>query len=253
MTTTDATRVSLRDVREAACRALMAHGASPGEARTAAAMVLDAELIDGVGLAALIDDLTRESWSRTPVRVTDVADPVVAGVADRAASVVLGSPVANRLLREGPLAVELIAGEGGLCAAGVPCAVARSSLLDAVMLEIARTSGADVAVVICPSTRPGPTDPDRDVAHRRGQLRLATPDGRVGVSTTKLPSVWCEMTDGPGVLAQRNPDRDDLGLSWRTAQDRARVRATAAERGLTVETSVWRRVYDASRRYLVPG
>lgn len=71
--------------------------------------------------------------------------------------------------------------------------------------------------------------------------------------TTELPSVWREMTDGPGVLAQRNPGRDGLGLSWLKAEDRAQVRATAADRGLTVETSVWRRVYDASTRYLVPS
>ncbi|MDN5803500.1 MAG: hypothetical protein L0H26_02775 [Microlunatus sp.] len=231
-------RASLRDVREAAFRALSAHGASRGEARAAAEMVLDAEVVHGVGLAALVDDLEREPWNRTPVEIAPVTGPGDGGEPAATGRFVLGSASLNRLLREGPLAVELLAGDSDVRAVGVPCAVAAPSLLDELTLEIARISGTDVTVVIGGSP---------------SQLRVATPDGDVGVSTAQLPSALRELLVVPGMLAVRDVERVDLALSWVTSRDRVRARAAAAERGMTVEADLWRRVYDASRRYLVPG
>lgn len=252
---TATTRISLRDAREAATRALIAHGASHGEAGTAAAMVLDAELVDGVGLATLVDDLAREPWSRTPVEVTSMPGPRNGGAADHPAHLVLGSPTVNRLLREAPLAVELIVGEGDLRAVGVPCAVSASSLLDAVTREVARNSGQTVTVLLCTATEPGSGDPGRDIPKQRGQLRLATPDGDLGISPLiPVHPLWEELVGGSGVLALRDVDwSDDLEWHWVSAEGRAQARARVAEQGLSVETSVWRQVYDASRRYLVPS
>lgn len=255
MTTTDTTRVSLRDIREAAFRALSAHGASHGEARTASRMVLQAELTHGGGLAALLDDLRREPWSRTPVEVAPVPGDGAVGPG----ILVLGSAAVNRLLREAPLAIELVAGDRDARAVGVPCAVADgSALLDSLSIEIARGSGADVAVIICAPVQSSPT-PTSDGAGRNagrasGQLRLARPDGSVGIGALgHLPPVFEQAMGCPGVMALRDIEHlGDVDLSWISADDRAHARAQAAANGVTVDTGIWGDVYAACRRYLVP-
>ena len=253
-------RVSLRDVREATTRALVAHGASHGEAQTAAAMVLEAELADGSGLAALIEDLTREPWSRTPITTTTTTTtttvpPPPGREADRTTSLVLGSATVNRLLREAPLAVELIAGDPDLGVVAVPCSVASASLLDAVMIEVAVTSGVEVAVLVCAAPGPVATRSTQDGTPSWGELRVAGPDGSVRISSLSAwPSAWRDVLDGPGIVAVRALDRpDELTGREVTAEDRVRVRVRAAEQGLSVQTEIWRQVYDASRRYLVPS
>ncbi len=252
------TRVSLRDVREATTRALIAHGASHGEAQTAAAMVLEAELADGSGLAALIEDLTREPWSRTPITTTTTTTRVASPPgreADRTTSLVLGSATVNRLLREAPLAVELIAGDPDPGVVAVPCSVASASLLDAVMIEVAVISGVDVVVLVCAAPGPVATRSTHDGTPSWGELRVAGPDGSVRISSLSAwPSAWRDVFDGPGIVAVRALDRpDELTGREVTAEDRVRVRVRAAEQGLSVQTEIWRQVYDASRRYLVPS
>ncbi|MEO7129781.1 MAG: hypothetical protein ABIZ07_00195 [Dermatophilaceae bacterium] len=254
MTTTNTTRVSLRDISEAAFRGLTAHGASHGEARMASRMVLQAELMGGGGLAALRDDLAGQPWNRTPVEVS--AAPL--GTADGAGKFVLRSPDGNRLLREAPLAVELVASGGDAHAVGVPTDVAGTALLDAVSLEIAEASGTGVAVIICPSPQPGaetaPGGSSEGSVPETGQLRWARPDGSMGVGTIKsLPIAWQHLLDGPGVLALRDTEAlGDVELSWISAEDRAGIRAQAASGGVPVDTDLWQTVYGAARRYLVP-
>lgn len=255
MTTNDMTRVSLRDISEAAFRSLTAHGASHGEARASSRMVLQAELNDGGGLAALLDDLGREPWSRTPVEVT----PMHGDAAGESGIVVLGSSASNRLLREGPLGVELVVGDPVVRAVAVPCVVAGSTaLLDSVTLEIARGSGADVAVVICQPAAPNlaatSDGADRNTARGAGQLRLARSDGSVGIGIlAHLPPAFEQAIGRAGVLAVRDSEQlGEVDLSWIRADDRAHVRAQAAATGVRVDTGIWRDVYAASRRYLVP-
>lgn len=248
------TRVSLRDISEAAYRGLTAHGASHGEARTAARMVLQAELIGGGGIAALLDDLVNKPWSGAAV---EVSGPAV-GTADQTGQLVLRSPEGNRLLREAPLAVELVTSGGDARVVAVPTAVAGSALLDAVTLEIARASGVGVGVVICPSWQSRSEDASGGSNHasaqQPSQLRWARPDGSMGVGTLdQLPATWQQLLDGPGVLALKDIEQvSDVELNWISAEDRAQIRAQAAVDGLMVEADLWPRVYEAARRYLVP-
>lgn len=149
MTTADTTsagttKVSLRDLSEAAFRALTAHGASHGEARAAARWCFRPSCTVGGGLVALRDDLAAQPWSRTPVEIVETAD----GPNRQPGAVELRSPAGNRLLREAPLAVELVTSGGDERVVRVPCAVVGTALLDAVLLEAARVSGTVVAVVI---------------------------------------------------------------------------------------------------------
>lgn len=247
-TTMETTRVSLRDIFEAAFRGLTAHGASHGEARTAAQMVLAAELFGGSGLAALQADLQSPSWSRTPVEVCPTPafdDPGYA---------VLRSPVGNRLLREAPLAVELVASDGDVRVVAVPTVVAGPILLDTVALEAARVSGAGVVVVVCSSGRPR-DETAREDPQQSGHVRSARPDGSLGVAILDpMPDSWQQMVLGSGVLAMRETELlDDIEMGWTSAIGRAEVRAEAAAGGVVVDAELWRSVYQASRRYLVPG
>lgn len=233
------TRISLRDLYEAAYRALMAHGASNGEARTAARMVQQAELTGGGGLDALREDLAASPWSRTPVEVLAAAD----GANAQPGAVELRSPEGNRLLREAPLAVELVASGQDEGVVKVNCAVAGSALLDAVLLESAQASGAPVAVVIGSTT----VQPSH-------QLRAARPDGSLGIGTlTHPPTGWTPQAEDAGVVALRDVEQfGEQDLRWSSADDLAQVRADAAAAGMTVDATVWQDVYAASRRYLVP-
>ena len=248
-TTTTTTRVSLRDLNEAAFRALVAHGASHGEARAAARMVLQAEFTGGGGLSALRDDLAAQPWSRTPVEIVDVAD----GSDAQGEAVELRSQGGNRLLREAPLAVELVTSGGDERIVEVQCAVAGTSLLDAALLEAARVTKTAVAVVIGSATeRDGA---GRSVTQPSAQVRLARPDGSLGVGTVShLPSGRVAPTvQGEGVVALRDVEGlGELDLSWASADELAQVRAKAAAVGVTVDARAWNSVYAASRRYLVP-
>ncbi|MDN5767944.1 MAG: hypothetical protein L0H96_10110 [Humibacillus sp.] len=247
-TSASSTRVSLRDLSEAAFRALTAHGASHGEARAAARMVLQAELHGGGGLAALRDDLAAQPWSRTPVEIVETAD----GPNHQPGAVELRSPGGNRLLREAPLAVELVASGGEERVVTAHCAVAGTALLDAVLLEAARVSGNAVALVIGSAT--GSDGTGRGATQPSAQVRLARPDGSLGFGIlSQLPTAWPPAAEGEGVVALRELEQlGGLDLSWTSANDLTQARAEAAAVGVTVDATAWNTVYTASRRYLVP-
>lgn len=227
----DTTRISLRDLSEATFRALMAHGASNGEARVAARTVLLAQFTGGDGVGAVLADLAGPVWSRSSVSLSRESGVVS-----------LGSLAENRLLREVPLAVELVA-SGDEEVVQVVCDVVEPALVDAVLLEAARVSGAPIAaVVMCSADGTG------------HELRVARPDGRLGLATLhSLPNVWESRPQSQGVVVLR--DVDVLGeavLKWNSARGRAEARAEAAKFGLSVDAPAWRKAYAAAREYLVP-
>lgn len=241
------TVVSLREINEVTFRALKTHGASHGEASTAARLVQADEIIEGRGLTAVLDDVTREPWQPTAVEISAPID--VSG----ARAVVLGSASDNRVLREGPLAVELVAGDPQLDVVGAPGAVAGSALLDPVLLEIAREDCREIAAVLCTTEQPtagAVTAATGLTAH----VRWAHPDGSTGIATLDtVPTLCHRVLGGPGVLALR-----DIGLldgfvpGWIHPAGRAVMRARAAADGITVDAASWWALRTAARRYLVP-
>jgi hypothetical protein len=98
-TTSDAgtCRVAVREIREAAWRALYAAGASAGEAAVAAAAVAFAEVVHGQGLQALLAELPTVPAARTPV-ATCSRDGVDA----------LEDPASRGLLLLAPLGIGLL-------------------------------------------------------------------------------------------------------------------------------------------------
>lgn len=225
------TRISLRDLSEATFRALVAHGASNGEARVAWRMVLQAQFTGGGGVGALLADLAGPAWSRSPVSLVREAGVVA-----------LGSASINRLLREAALAVELVA-SGDEGSVQVACDAVEPALVDAVLLKAARVSGAPIAAVVT-----------RSSDARSYELRVARPDGSLGVATlTELPSSLEPWARFPGVVATRDIDAlREATLDWTSASDRTDARADAAKFGLTVEALARHKVYAAARQYLVP-
>lgn len=245
------TVVSLREINEATLRALKTHGASHGEASTAARMVLEAEILDGSGLTAVLDDLPRAPWQAAPVEMT------TPGAAPGARAVVLGSSTTNRILREGPLVVDLAAGDPHLDVVAAPGEVTAKALLDPLLLEIARVGNHEIAVVLC--TREPATGGASSPGHPAGpamaaHVRWARPDGSMGVATIDaVPALCRQLLAEPGVLALRDVDLlGGLVPTWILPAERSGLRERAAGRGVTVDAATWWAVRTAARRYLVP-
>lgn len=91
-------------------------------------------------------------------------------------------------------------------------------------------------------------------AEPAGQLRLARPDGSLGIGAAGRPAEgWRLSSAGDGVVARRDVEQvDEVDLSWTSADDLALARARAAAAGVAVDAAAWNTVYTASRRYLVP-
>lgn len=235
-------RVSLREIRECVFRALSAHGASPGEAATAAAMVVDAELQGHRGIHVVLRDLERGRWEQGAVQIADPGS-------EAQARVVLGDPTGNRPLRHLPLGAHLAAAEPGRDVY-VPGDMADSACLDVVLLEVAQATERPVALVQVPQGR-------------RTEFRVALADGSLGHGRAEGLAEWGAEDIGTAVdhgcaadgvwlfvpatpSAQASPD-----LTWVSAPARAQARASAARAGRLITAEPWWALYEASRRYLV--
>ncbi|MEO5832595.1 MAG: hypothetical protein ABIR83_04400, partial [Nakamurella sp.] len=60
-------RVAVREIREATYRAVIAAGASAGEASTAAELTVHTEIHCGAGITAVLDELPRVPRRRVPM------------------------------------------------------------------------------------------------------------------------------------------------------------------------------------------
>lgn len=238
-------RVSLREIRECTFRALSAHGASHGEASTAARMVLDAELQGHRGIGVVLSDLQRDAWSRDSVQIID------SGPGDRdGGAVVLGDPASNRLLRHAPLAAHLAAAETGR-AVYVPGEMVGFSCLDAVLLEVAAATQRPAWLI---------EPPQQDSS----ASRVALPDGSLGRGMSQLLADWAgydlpagveEDTGAAGIWLLSSPTvgkPEAPDLTWVSASERVEARSSAAREGRLITASTWWALYAAARRYLVP-
>lgn len=235
-------RVSLREIRECTFRALSAHGASPGEAATAARMVVDAELQGHRGIRVVLSDLGRTRWQQQSVQITDTSH-------EPNAPVLLGDRRTNQLLRHVPLAVHLTAAEPGR-AVFVPWDLVGIVCVDAVMLEVAEASDCPVVLV-------------RRSEGRNTEARVARADGSLGTGTGAGVFKWAGGDIGSAAADDLGADGVWLfvpvagnvhvpaGLTWVSAQERIDARAAAAREGRLITGEAWWALYAASRRYLV--
>ena len=239
-TPTRAERVSIRDIRESAYRALVAHGASHGEAATAADQVLHAELHSSSGLTALLADLALPTWPGTGMTLTRHAPASGCNVC------VVSGPGRGNLLRAGCLLTELAASRQEPDT--VVCSPDQSVLdttIDFLLLEAASVAGQPVAAVLVGEDG-GP------VAARAGD-----PAGGAGAvdATDVLPDSLQEPLRQslvhPGVAVLRVSEVKP-GPGWVTADACASRRRQAAAVGVLVEAQAWQAAYAAARGFLVP-
>ncbi len=235
-------RVSLREIRECTFRALSAHGASQGEASTAARMVVDAELQGYRGIRLVLSDLQRDPWPREGIQVSDSQQGL-------GGSVVLGDRASNRLLRHVPLAAHLAAAEPGR-GVYVPGAMVGVACAEAALLEVAEATQRPAALV--------PVLPGGD-----GASRVALADGSLGTGMTKdlLERAGIHLDDtldadtgsgGVWLFSYEDPSAHDApDLTWVSASERMATRASAAHEGPLITATAWWALYAASRRYLV--
>jgi hypothetical protein len=231
--------VSLRETRESAYRALVAHGASHGEAAGAAEQVLDAEIHHGTGLAALLADLAAPAWPPTGMTVTrhQTGSSVI---------LVLAGPDRSSALRQGCLLTELHASQQDH--ATVVCSEDRydaDATFDALLLDAASISGRCVAVT---GVAPGGVATSGRAADRSGGVGPVEPadvlpDGLGPLLARLLPL---------GGLAVVRPRQLRAAAGWRTAEVRDAVRREAAWGRLLIERRTWDAVHAAARRFLVP-
>lgn len=226
-------RVALREIREYAYRALVVSGASPGEAAASAEQVLHAEVHAREGLAGLVTDLARGPWPRAGLSCTRRSAP----------RPVLEVSCGEREgeLRVGAALVDLAAGEAEPAVVVAAADVPVTSLLDAVLLTAAATSGTIIAAV-------------RRTPNGHFVVRLATRDGDLGDGL--LDAGLASSVAGPDTLVVLTALRvDEPGLTqltWSSAADRAVRRREAALHGIEVDAGAWRVVAEQAQLFLVP-
>lgn len=221
------TRVALREIRETAFRALVAVGASTGQADTAAGQVLDAELHHGAGLRGLLEDLRLGPWrdGAVPVR-NDETHRVVGGAA------------ATDTLRLGVHLVELAVARPG----SRPAVSAMPLPLDPLLDDLLMRASGQVGSPVCAATS----------LSNRLAVRVATPEGAVawgdhGLIVSTVPSAPAARLT---VFVASEVDHT-MG-QWQLRESRDAHRRRAAREGLYVDTTVWDPAYEAARAYLVP-
>lgn len=233
-------RVSIRDIRESAYRALVAHGASHGEAATAADQVLHAELHASSGLTALLADLALPAWPHTGMTLTRQAR--ASGFQVSAVS----GPGRGDLLRAGCLLTELAASLPGpatvVCSPDLP---GLDATIDFLLLEAASAAGRTIAAV-------GLTDDGHSVAARAGDpAGGAGPVDAAVVLPVSLRDAMNRFLPHGGVAVLQPPDVRP-GRGWVTADARASRRRQAAASGVLVDAQAWQAAYAAARGFLVP-
>lgn len=232
-------RVTIREVREYAFRALIVAGASPGEAATAAGQVLHAELHGGGGLTGLVSDLATGPWPRsgpTCSRRSGTRPVLEVEAVEHAGE-----------LRLGACLIDLVAGEPDPAIVATAADVPVTSLSDEPLLAAASRSSTTVAAL-----RP----------HTRGQcvVRLATKDGDLAQGLMD-PAGIASLADLDGLSGYRGLVllTDDPAVqpaltqsTWSREAQRTQRRRQAALHGIEVRNATWRIIADHAQRFLVP-
>lgn len=230
-------RVAVREIREAAFRAVVAAGASSGEAATTADLVVLGEVLDGAGVLALAGELDRVPRGRQPVSCSGGShlarhDPVV-----------LHDPACRGPLLLGPSAADLAAaGPRPVLLPGVWTPSVEWILVSAA----ARTGTPLLATRIRADGSPGScvlATADSTVYRAPGPGAFGTrhtADAPIRPADGILLSRWNGDTGTPDLPPARTP-----------AHHHERF-ATAMTHGLRVDPGPWATVHGAARRYLVP-
>lgn len=223
-------RLAMREVREAAYRALVARGANNSEAQAAARQVLFAEVHHGTGLEALCAWLRDGSWAPKPLEYTRSTSP-------NGLSYVVGPGTRCNALVQGVLLVDVAstgAGSEVLCNA----VENESHLLDEALLNAALGSGLTVV---------------HRSAGDRNQTTFATPEGDLGIgfSTAGQSAPHTAPAAGYGSRFYTADNAPEGVFIVSTAAERALKRSETAHDGIHVNATTWAEVRTVAAAYLV--
>lgn len=210
-------RASLREVREVAYRAMIAHGACPGRAPAAAEQVLEAELHHGAGFAGLLADLALGPWDAGGLDLRRAPGDLL----------LLDSPDAASPLRVGQLVTDLASVAGPV---HVPALCDPWPLMAGALLGAAAGPGCALGLLRAGSS----------------EAWVATPEGAL---VSVVLSGWSSPDRGSLVAVFDPPAARAVAES---VAERRRRRRAAARDGLLVDAATFASAYDASRAYLVP-
>lgn len=254
-------RRSIREIREVAYRALVATGASHGEATAAAEAAQYAEVQHGTGVSALVEDLASGPWPQAGLSCT------------RSGSRTIVTGDLSGPLRAGQLILDLTAGVAGSAASdrgsaddspvlhtvdcGPGLAGSAPDLLEAPLIHAATISGRAILVI--------------DRTERAFAVRCATPNGQLGadaaanrsllgsehsvLATFSAARIPLPEPDTSGAIAFSPEAVDDdftAVLTWTTDEERAASRRDAAVRGVHVDAEAWLGLKRIARGYLQP-
>ncbi|MET3173990.1 UNVERIFIED_ORG: hypothetical protein ABIB52_001835 [Arthrobacter sp. UYCu721] len=224
------TRLAMREVREAAYRALMARGASNAEAQAAARQVLFAEVHHGTGLATLGSWLREESWALGALAYTRSTTPAGLRFA-------VDSGSRCDALVHGVLLVDVAStgvGSEVLCN-GVEH---DSHLLDEALLNAAASSGFTVV---------------HRSAGDANRTTFATPAGELGTgfSAADQATPHGAPVAGHGSRFYTADTAPEGTFVVSTPAERALKQAETAHAGILVDTGTWAEVRAVAAGYLV--
>lgn len=228
------TRVTLREIRERSFRALRTAGAGCAEARIAAEQILFAELHHGTGLTEVLAELSAGPWGRTELLI----EPEELPERFRVRSTGEGRISA---LRHGASLIELIAAEPQTSVLLQDGLTPLSGLLDEPLTRVAPIVGNPVSAW--------------ELAPHTTRIRTALPDGTLGFGVADPQGATAEALHGQPVgtvMLHTSPQTPPGEITWLSAdQQQARRRAAATE-GITVNTSIWKKLGAMAQNFLVP-
>lgn len=223
-------RLALREVREAAFRALVTRGASSSEAQSAARQVLFAEMHRGTGMRALMWWLRERSWEPEPLAY--VRSDLGSGVRYE-----MGQDAPCDPLMHGALLVDVASTRVG---SEVLCHTVadRAHLLDEALLSAASSSGLTVV---------------HRQAGDRNRTTFATPTGDLGhgFSTAGAGAPHLAPSSGFGSRFYTADTAPPGVFVTSTAADRDLRKSQLAHDGLHVDALTWAEIRAVAAGYLV--
>lgn len=224
-------RVSLREIRETAWRALFSAGLSAGEAATAADVVALMELHEGTGLTALADQLRRPPPGRRPVHVRRNAVTWIEDPAGRGSLLLAPLAIDLALAEQQPVLIPSVSGDAAYAWYSVQANGPDQP--DLWLIEIA----PDGQILQAANVSDG-------VLRRNVPATALTPELRTLAQT-------CAAAGGGLLIYPCESARVDAGTMVSTATERERRRHDALARGVTLDADVWTSAVRASRCFLV--
>lgn len=225
-------RIAVREIREYAFRALVAHGACASVAHAAAQQVLFAQVHYGTGFAELLDCLKHVKWNQPALAYERTAS-------DDGLLFTVDPSAACAALIHGTMLIELATAQPGNVVFAPELGV-EAGLLDAPLVAAAVRCGTTVMAARLP----------HGSATQQG-TRIATPAGYVGHARVPVDEFHPTGAGGVGVLIRTLDEVPDDNFALHTSEELAQRRENAWAIGLPVDGRLWTTIKSAAAGYLV--